>query len=296
MSVEKISYKEYCHLLNYVAYFLLKNKVNFVKRDKYSYKNKSKSRSKIENAISKHGESYTSSKYIARYVEMAVKDNKDRKFLPSHIYSDDKTKRYARDDYVSMVKRVLKYEKKHGKLPLNVKVKYTYMGKYGHATKSGCDNMGQNTGYYCGCHSLQEVFRNLTGKVVPQSTIASWAGTTSSGTGHWGLETAVAKFNREYGFNLTVEWRNLSDIGWGGVKKIIDSNNQDIVFHSCYRNRWGHYEVVNSLTSDNIKVQNSLGSYCGRCYCGYVENRTPSTFRSYIGGISQKSLMIITKK
>ena len=27
------------------------------------------------------------------------------------------------------------------------------------------------------CHSLQEVFRNLTGIVVPQSTIASVAGT-----------------------------------------------------------------------------------------------------------------------
>jgi len=29
--------------------------------------------------------------------------------------------------------------------------------KYGHSNKKGCDNMGQNTSYYCACHSFQEV-------------------------------------------------------------------------------------------------------------------------------------------
>ena len=169
--------------------------------------------------------------------------------------------------------------------------------KYGHATKSGCDNMGQNNGYYCGCHSLQEVFRNLTGKVVGQSTIAGWAGTTTSGTDHGGLNTAVAKFNKTYGYNLTVEWKSFSDVGWSGIKKIVNSTNQDCVIHNLYRNTWGHYEVVNSVTDSNIKVQNSLGDKCSSgCYCGYVENRSPSTFKSYINGISQKSVMIITKK
>ena len=169
--------------------------------------------------------------------------------------------------------------------------------KYGHATKQGCDNMGQNTGYYCGCHSLQEVFRNLTGKVVPQKTIASVAGTTTSGTDHGGLSTTVAWFNKKYGYNLTVEWKNFSDLGWSGMKKIINSENQDCLIHNLYRNKWGHYEVINSVSDSNIKVQNSLGSKCtSSCYCGYVENRTPSTYKSYINGISQKSIMIITRK
>lgn len=168
--------------------------------------------------------------------------------------------------------------------------------KYGHATKSGCDNMGQNNGYYCGCHSLQEVFRNLTGKVVPQATIANVCGTTSSGTDHNGLNTCVVWFNKTYGFNLKVEWKNFSDLGWSGIKKIVNSTNQDCVIHNLYRNQWGHYEVINSVSDSNIKVQNSLGNKCtSSCYCGYVENRTPSTFRSYISGISQKSVMVITK-
>lgn len=172
----------------------------------------------------------------------------------------------------------------------------TKKSKYGHATKQGCDNMGQNTGYYCGCHSLQEVFRNLTGKVVPQSTIAKWAGTTTSGTGHPGLESAVAMFNKTYGFKLTVQWKNLSDVGWSGVKKIINSSNQDLIIHNLYRNKWGHYEVVNSISGSTVKVQNSLGDQgCGSCYCGYVESRSTGTYQSYINGISQKSLMIITR-
>lgn len=167
--------------------------------------------------------------------------------------------------------------------------------KYGHATKSGCDNMGQNTDYYCGVHSLQEVIRNLYNIVVPQKTLASWAGTTTSGTSHQGLETAVIAFNKKYNKNLKVTWKNFSDIGWNGIKKVIDSKNQDCIIHNLYRNKWGHYEVINNVSS-NITVQNSLGNYCSNgCHCGYIEYRTQSEFRSYINGISQKSIMVLTR-
>ena len=167
-------------------------------------------------------------------------------------------------------------------------------GKYGHAKKSGCENMGQNTGYYCGVHSLQEVIRNLYNIVIPQSTLASWCGTTTSGTSHQGLETGVAKFNKKYNKNLKVQWKNFSELGWNGIKKIVDSKNQDCIIHNLYRLKYGHYEVINNVSS-NITVQNSLGSSCGSCYCGYIEYRTQSEFRSYINGISQKSIMILTR-
>jgi len=169
--------------------------------------------------------------------------------------------------------------------------------KYGHATKHGCDNIGQNNGYYCGCHSLQEVFRNLTGIVVPQSTIAEVCGTTSDGTDHDGLNTCVAWFNRKYGYNLSVEWKNFSDLGWNGIRKIVNSNNQDCIIHNLYRNQYGHYEVVNKILDSSTYVQNSLGERCNYpCYCGYVEDRSQSEYRSYISGISQKSIMVITNK
>lgn len=168
--------------------------------------------------------------------------------------------------------------------------------KYGHATKSGCDNRGQNNGVYCAPHSMQEIIRNLTGKVISQSTLASWAGTTSSGTGHGGIESAIAKAAKYLGVNLSCRWYNFSELGWDGINRILNSNNQDCIIHNLYRLSDGHYEVINSISGSNVKVQNSLGDRCsGGCYCGYVENRSTSTFRSYINGISQKSVCVITR-
>lgn len=169
--------------------------------------------------------------------------------------------------------------------------------KYGHATKSGCDNRGQNNSVNCGPHSIQECIRNLTGKVITQKQLASWAGTGSGGTDHAGLNTAVAMAAKQLGVNLSVEWKSFSDVGWSGIKKIINSDNQDCIIHNLYRNKWGHYEVINKDYSNYCDVQNSLGDSCSSgCYCGYVEERSHSTFQSYMNGISQKSVMIITRK
>ena len=209
-------------------------------------------------------------------------------------------KKVHEKDYDYLFARILIYFDASGKLPSSLKINtgiWTPYKKYGHATKPCADNRGQNNGYFCGCHSLQEIFRNLTNIVVPQSTIAEWAATTSDGTDHWGLETAVAQFNRKYGKNLKVKWYNYSELGRSGVKKIIASNNQDCIIHNLYRNQWGHYEVLNKCYSDYVDVQNSLGDYCDYpSYYGYVEERYWSTLESYIGGISQKSVMVVTNE
>lgn len=167
--------------------------------------------------------------------------------------------------------------------------------KYGHATEYGCDNRGQNTDYYCGCHAVQEIVRNLTGVVVPQRTIAEWAGTTYDGTDHQGLETAIAQINREYGLNLKVKWYNYSELGREGLRKIIESDNMDFLLHLLYRLLYGHYENLNKTYDDYVDVQNSLGDRCNEnCFCGYTEERYWSTLESYIAGISQKSVMVVT--
>ena len=265
----------------------------------------------VNGATNPTGQKINEKIYVNDYRDMAKRTSifiEANKKLPNYVLTKKSKTKTIPSLYTYAFAKIVVYYANHKALPnyclfnykdvqqtQNVSKKTT--GKYGHATKNGCDNMGQNNGYYCGCHSLQEVFRNLTGKVIPQSTIASVAGTTTSGTDHQGLNTAVAWFNKKYGYNLQVEWKNLSDIGWSGVKKIIDSNNQDCVVHNLYRSQWGHYEVINKVSSDNIKVQNSLGDKCtSSCYCGYVENRSPSEFKKYISGISQKSIMIITKK
>ena len=169
--------------------------------------------------------------------------------------------------------------------------------KYGRSTKSGCDNRGQNNDHYCGPHMAQEIVRNLTGIVVPQSTIARVMGTTSNGTGHAGINTFFAWFNREYGKNLKVTWKNFSEVGWNGIKNILDSDNQDCGIHEYYKDTWGHYTNFDEVYNSTIDVHNSLGDYCSSgCHCGYEENRSKSTAERYMSGISQQSIIIVTNE
>lgn len=210
---------------------------------------------------------------------------------------------------------IILYYNKNGKLPQKqlvtskpfrkptppkptVKCSSPYYSK-GHSTEHCCDDMGQNTPYYCACHSLQEVLRKLTGKVIRQSTLASVMGTTSDGTGHDGIETAIYWFNRNYGYNISMEEKSFKDLGWTGVGKLLCQPNVDIIFHNLYRNQYGHYEVINMVDTDEhiLYVQNSLGDRCSSgCYYGYVEERSFSEMESYMSGISQKSCLVFTKK
>ena len=193
----------------------------------------------------------------------------------------------------------------NGKLPDNVLINSADIQpvtpkptgkKYGRSTETGCDNRGQNNGYFCGPHMVQEIIRNLTGKVISQSTLAGVIGTTSDGSDHEGINFAFSWFNKNYGYNLKVEWKNFNEVGWNGIKKILESTNQDCGIHELYRNNWGHYTNFDRVYNETIDVHNSLGSYCNYgCYCGYTENRTKSEAESYLRGISQKSVIIVTR-
>lgn len=160
-------------------------------------------------------------------------------------------------------------------------------------TSQGCSGMGQCTGYYCACNSVQQVIYRLTGEKVSESKLASVGGTTSSGTGHEGINTMIAWFNRTYGYNIKISWKNFSEVGWNKVQEYI--NNGALFMHILYRNKYGHYEVPKAIEGNNVIVLNSLGDRCGgETYCGYIETRSKATHQSYINGISQKSLAIFT--
>lgn len=255
------------------------------------------------------------------YFKMAktlIKEVEETKTLPNNLKAevDSKTYKVRVRDYLYMFSRILVYYNKKGKFPKTAKInsksfnkpttkttttttttKTTTLKKYGHATDHCCDDMGQNNSVYCGPHSMQEVIRNLTGKVISQDTLASWAGTGSSGTDHEGIETAIAMAAKKLGVKFNCKWYSFSELGWSGVKKIIDSNNQDCIIHNLYRDAYGHYEVVNKIYNNYSDVQNSLGDKCSSgCYYGYVEERYHSTFESYINGISQKSVLVVTRE
>lgn len=169
--------------------------------------------------------------------------------------------------------------------------------KHGYHYNSGCGRLGQCTAYDCGPHALMQSYYNLTGIDVSEKTLMEICGTTTSGTGHSGLETGLAWLNRKYGTNISIEWKNFSDLGWDGLKKILDSNDTTMFWHELYRNQWGHYSLADKIYSDILNVLNSLGSRCNYpAYCGYQELRSKSTQESYWKGISQKSIAILKNK
>ena len=220
--------------------------------------------------------------------------------LPNHLsYGDLKIQTKV---YTHAFASIVKYYFDKGKFPSEQKfyrsafTKPKYR-KYGRSTEYGCNNRGQNNGHYCGPHMIQEIIRNLTGKVISQSTLAEIIGTTYDGSDHEGLNTSIAWFNKKYGYNLKVEWKNFSEVGWSGIKKILESDNKDCGLHELYRNTWGHYTNFDRIYDDYIDVHNSLGDYCDYgCYCGYTEERDKSEAESYLGGISQKSVMVVTNE
>lgn len=167
-----------------------------------------------------------------------------------------------------------------------------------HPTKAGCGGMGQDTSYYCGVSALQKVLFKFGITDFSQKTLAGYAGTTTKGTSHQGIRTAVAMVNKKKGTKITVSEKSFSEIGgWKGIGKILSNPKQDIIFHNLYRLQYGHYEVMNqlNLTTNYTKILNSLGNKCtDTCYCGYIEERSCHFMKQYMDGISQKSLLILT--
>lgn len=221
----------------------------------------------------------------------------DHQSLPNYItIKDKKVKPKIWNAYVGYLFKVY-YET--GKLPASRPIKSNIYNTsssstslHNYLTNKGCSGMGQCTGYYCACNSLQQSFYRLTGIKVDEKTIAGWAGTTSDGTDHAGINTAVAKFNKKYNKNIKINWYNFSELSWTKISKFIKKGA--VFFHLLYRNRWGHYEPIQSV-GDSLKILNSLGNSCGSgTYCGYIENRSKREQKSYINGISQKSVAVLT--
>ena len=174
-----------------------------------------------------------------------------------------------------------------------------------HPTESGCNGMGQNNSVYCGPSSIHKAIYKFGIRDITQGQIAEWAGTSSEGTDHDGINTAVAKIAQVTGVDLSVDWYNLSELGWETIGKIICQPNKAVFCHILYQNGgtcdgsgyYGHYELLTKVNTETeyVKVINSLGDYCGSCYCGYYQDRSIACQEQFINGISQKSICVITK-
>lgn len=252
---------------------------------------------------------------IAKRIAAFIKKNKQ---CPNYATTKKSKKRLRARVFIYMLARVINYYYVKKALPKAAVVNSKYfttnttkkttttktttttkVSLHSYLTSEGCSGMGQCTGYNCGPNSLQQCFYRLTGIKVSESAIAAAAGTTSDGTDHDGLNTAVKWFNNKYNKNVQITWKNFSDLGssdaerWKALQSYI--NKGAVFVHLLYRDQWGHYEVPKSVGDDYLSIINSLGDYCSYpAYCGYIETRSKSEQRSYINGISQKSMAILT--
>lgn len=165
------------------------------------------------------------------------------------------------------------------------------------------DCAGQVSSVHCADHCIKQILRRFGITGYSEWTIGKYAGTTSAGTSHQGIETAVAKIAQLEGIKLKVEWKNFHDLGsnskerWRKYGDLMTDDNKGVFHHELYRDYAGHYSVLKQVNTNSMGliVQNSLGSRCGSGYYGYMENRSTTTQEQYLRGISQKSICIITK-
>ena len=292
MATKELSYKGCKNVLNRVAYKLIKSGKSYKYSSSITIGGKKKSHKEIVALIKKNGTNYGYDEYISRFMEDVIAKT-DKTMLPGYVMGSSGVNKYNRASYRDIAKKITAYRAKNNKNPSKLTVSYekiTPLKEY--LTNEGCSGMGQCTGYYCACNSLQQCFYRLTGIKVDEKTIAGWAGTTSDGTDHYGINTAVAKFNKKYDKNIKITWYNFSELSWDKISDFIKKGA--VFFHLLYRNKWGHYEPIKSV-GDYLKILNSLGDSCGgSTYCGYIETRSKSEQKSYISGISQKSVAVLT--
>ena len=173
-----------------------------------------------------------------------------------------------------------------------------------HYTNTGCNNLGQCTSYYCGVHSVHQVLRKFGITKYNENKLAGWAGTTTAGTNHQGILTAIAKASNG---KLQAKWINFSSLGndtnsrFKALGKLISQKDTDCIVHNLYRLKYGHYETIHKIdhTNKTVYVLNSLGNKCGTTsYCGYIEKRTYNEYAKYIANTpaNQPSICLITKK
>lgn len=295
----KRTMQQYWLLMNNIAYWLVKNNKKFNTRQVYGYQGRTADYGTIIRVIKERAGNTQPDALIAEFVECAIHDNNNLSFLPNYVSEPyNKGNKLSRDVYVDMARRVSEWEVKHnGQSPNYVTVKpVTTNKKHGYLLTQGCNNLGQCNSYNCGPHSLMQGYYNLTGIHINELTLASACGTTTAGTSHQGLATGLAWLNKKYNTNITIEWKNFSDLGWTELQKLIDDPNTSVFWHELYRNKWGHYSFANHVTG-SLNVLNSLGSKCrSPAYCGYQERRSQSTQRSYWRGISQKSICILKRR
>ena len=147
----------------------------------------------------------------------------------------------------------------------------------------------QDTLYYCGCNTVQQILKELTDIFYSEKSLARIMGTTTNGTGPNEMVACLKKLLKNNGYTVkTCKWVYKSDYTWDDIGKGIENPKMAIGLHSVYKLKWGHYEYCYKLckSSKTIYIANSLSG-------GYLQARSFNTMMSYINAASYPSILVV---
>ncbi len=183
-----------------------------------------------------------------------------------------------------------------------------------HYLTLGCNKLGQCTKSLCGPHTTRQALKKFGITKFSEKEIAKFAGSTSKGTSHQGINTAIAKISKLTGIKLTIKWVNFSDMGktdeerFEKIGKLLEDPNTAVIWHIAYSGAGeeidddfiGHYEYIDiiNIKTKYVRALNSLGKIKkDGSYPGHLQDRkfsVQSYFAKHTTG-GQPALGIIKK-
>jgi hypothetical protein len=183
--------------------------------------------------------------------ERILRYNVINKKMPTSVLVDGE--KISQADYTDAIKRVQAYIESNGKpktVRMGTAVTSTSVTPPKIQVQTGVyvspkwkHNMDQDTKYYCAPFVDAQILYELYGIDVAEKYLAEQAGTTTSGTGHPGIISAVTIGAAKYGHSVQASFQNFSDTGWKLLGEMVADPNIGIGLHVLYRNHigWGHY-------------------------------------------------------
>ena len=152
--------------------------------------------------------------------------------ITNYIHVDaDKTETKTETKKEDTTKKTTTTITKTASKPKTVTYKPNSKGEYWNPRYLSNGEEKQSTNYYCAEVSIMQAVYELYGKDLSQRQIAEWAGTTTNGTSHSGINSAIKKINDVYKLNMSIEWFNFSDIGWDKLAQYVKNPNVAIIIH-----------------------------------------------------------------
>ena len=209
-------------------------------------------------------------------------------------------------------KEVKKSTSTSKKVAISKKIRFVSQPHY---LTLGCNKLGQCAKNLCGPHTTRQALKKFGITKFSEKEIAKLAGTTSKGTSHQGINTAIAKISKLTGIKLTIKWVNFSDMGktdeerFEAIGKLLEDPNTAVIWHIAYSGAGeeiddddfiGHYEYIDiiNIKTKYVRALNSLGRMKrDGSYPGHLQDRkfsVQSYFAKHTTG-GQPALGIIKK-